>query len=285
MGDGWIKLHRQLRESSFYTNSVAKAVWLECLLRASHVEREVYLKREKIRLGVGQFVVGRDDMAAAIGEKPSTVWFWLLRFEADNMLDIKKTTKGSIASVKNWHTYQGVDSEVDNGRTTDGQRIDTNKKVKNERKKETKPFAAVAAPANETSTATNDSSSVEPRPLQEHLRALALFVLVTRRKFRTSAEVSECVKRFARISKDISVYPVRTIAGAYVLAEEHWKEKRDYHLTLETVGKYIQDAEQPGALEPHAKLVDHIVERFELKKNILLLPSPTPHDGPVAVAA
>lgn len=137
MLNGWIKLHRQFRDTAFYQNSVAKAVWIECLLRASHDAREIYVKREKVTLRPGEFIFGRDEMALLLGEKPSTVWYWICRFESDSMLDIKKTSKGSIASVKNWVSFQLVDIETDNRRTADGQRTDTNKKeknVKNEKK-------------------------------------------------------------------------------------------------------------------------------------------------------
>ena len=127
----WVKLHRQIQDSPYYTNSVAMHVWLECLLRAAHAAHELYIRREKITLQAGQFVMGRDEFAASIGVSPSTAWFWLLRFESDSMVDIRKTTKGSIVSVKNWSTYQGVDIKVDNRKTADEQQKDTNKKVKN----------------------------------------------------------------------------------------------------------------------------------------------------------
>lgn len=129
--NGWIKLHRQFRESPYYKIAAAMQTWVECLLRASHDDRLVFLKRERLELKQGQFVMGRDEFGHSIGISGSTAWYWLLQFEADSMVDIKKTAKGSIVSVKNWSEYQKVDSEVDNRKTADEQQMNTNKKEKN----------------------------------------------------------------------------------------------------------------------------------------------------------
>ncbi len=127
---GWIKLHRQFRESPYYKEPNAKAVWIECLLRATHVDDTVFLKRQKVFLKAGEFCMGREEFGAAIGISGSTAWYWLLQFEVDSMVDIKKTTKGSVVSVKNWLQYQLVDSTIDNRKTTDEQQMNTNKNVK-----------------------------------------------------------------------------------------------------------------------------------------------------------
>lgn len=119
MNNGWIKLHRQFRESPYYKESNAKAVWIECLLRASHSDATVLLKRQQTLLRAGDFCMGREEFGQSIGISGSTAWYWLLRFEVDSMVDIKKTAKGSIVSVKNWVQYQVVDSIVDNKKTAE----------------------------------------------------------------------------------------------------------------------------------------------------------------------
>ncbi len=134
MSTGWIKLHRQFRESPYYKEQNAKAVWIECLLRASHADNTVFLKRQQIFLKEGEFCMGREEFGVSIGMSGSTAWFWLLRFEVDRMVDIKKTAKGSIVSVKKWTEYQKVDSTIDNKKTADEQQMNTNKKEKNVKK-------------------------------------------------------------------------------------------------------------------------------------------------------
>jgi len=126
----YIFLYRDLKENPIYTNSKAVHCWVECLLRASYKKREVYLKREKVFLKPGQFVMGRDEFGTSVNMSGSTAWYWILQFEADNMVDIKKTAKGSVVSIKNWNKYQRVDSTLNNKKTAKKQQINTNNKVK-----------------------------------------------------------------------------------------------------------------------------------------------------------
>lgn len=135
MQNGWIRLHRQLRDSQFYTNSKAIHCWIECLLRANHQTQNYFLGRKNITLKPGEFIAGRDEFGKKIGISGSTAWFWLLQFEVDRMLDIKKTTKGSLFTIINWEKYQPLDSKVDNKKTTDEQQKNTDKNDKNEKNK------------------------------------------------------------------------------------------------------------------------------------------------------
>jgi hypothetical protein len=103
---GWIKLHRKLRDNPIYNESKAVHCWIECLLRANHAGKEVYFKRNKIKLEPGMFLMGRQEFGKSIGISGSTAWYWLLRFEKDKMVDIKKTAKGSIVTIIAWNEYQ-----------------------------------------------------------------------------------------------------------------------------------------------------------------------------------
>lgn len=124
---GWIKLHRKLRDNPIYNESKAVHCWIECLLRANHAGKDVYLKRDKIKLEPGMFLMGRQEFGKSIGMSGSTAWYWLLRFEKDKMVDIKKTAKGSIVTIISWNEYQQVDSR----KTAEKQQKNTNKNIKN----------------------------------------------------------------------------------------------------------------------------------------------------------
>lgn len=126
---GWIKLHRKLRDNPIYNESKAVHCWIECLLRANHAGKDVYLKRDKIKLEPGMFLMGRQEFGKSIGISGSTAWYWLLRFEKDKMVDIKKTAKGSIVTIISWNEYQQVDSR----KTAEKQQKNTNKNIKNEK--------------------------------------------------------------------------------------------------------------------------------------------------------
>lgn len=134
MQENWIKLHRQIRDNPFYTNPTASSVWIECLLRACYKDNDFFLRRQKVKIEVGQFAMGREEFGRSIGVSGSTAWYWLLQFEADSMIDIKKSNKGSIVTVNNWSRYQVSDNKADNPCTTDEQQMNTIKKVKKEKK-------------------------------------------------------------------------------------------------------------------------------------------------------
>ena len=131
---GWIKLHRQIQESSFYGQPIPIAIWVECLLRASHDSRERFIGREKVFLPAGSFVMGLQEMADAVGCGKATVKSWLDAFEKEGMLDRRRTPKGTICKLKKWSEYQDTRPETDRGRTADGPLADPNKNVKNVKK-------------------------------------------------------------------------------------------------------------------------------------------------------
>lgn len=131
--DGWIKIHRKLRDNPIYKNSVAVHCWIECLMRATHKEYEVLIGREKIPLKPGQFVMGRKEFAKEINVSPSTAWFWLHQFKVDSMIDIKSTNKYSVVTILNWDEYQDIDIKLDSKKTTDEQQMNTYKNDKNDK--------------------------------------------------------------------------------------------------------------------------------------------------------
>jgi len=132
--NGYIRLWRKLRENPIYKNSKAVHVWVECLMRATYQERKFYNGRDKLELEPGQFVMGRQEFGDVIGMSGSTAWYWIQEFEADNMVNIKSTAKGSIVTIENWNDYQKVDNTSDNKKTAKKQQKNTNNKVKKDKK-------------------------------------------------------------------------------------------------------------------------------------------------------
>lgn len=84
----------------------------------------------------GEFIMGREEFGKKIGVSGSTAWYWLNQFKVDNMIDIKTTNKGSVVSIKKWNTYQKADNNIDNRKTTDEQQMNTDKNVKNVKKRD-----------------------------------------------------------------------------------------------------------------------------------------------------
>ncbi len=147
---GWIKLHRQLKDNPIYKSSTALHCWIECLLRAIHTDDAFFLKRQKMVLKPGQFCMGRDEFGLSIGISGSTAWFWLRQFKLDNMIDIKTSSVGTVVTVLKWKDYQGLDSEVDSGKTADEQRMNTIKNDKNVKNEKNNTLATKVADLNES---------------------------------------------------------------------------------------------------------------------------------------
>ncbi|MDN4609154.1 hypothetical protein [Sporosarcina highlanderae] len=141
MQNGWIKLHRKIQDNGLYADSNMLKLWIHCLLKASHKERNQLIGNQMVELKPGEFVTGRESLAEEFNRgvskakaiSPITLWRWLNNFEKWGMLNIKKTTKYSVVTITNWCEHQQDEQQVNNKRTTDEQQVNTNKNVKNDK--------------------------------------------------------------------------------------------------------------------------------------------------------
>lgn len=65
---GWIKLHRKLRNNPVFNNPNLLRLWLICLTEASHTSRKQMIGNQVVDLSPGQFVTGRFDIAEMFNE-------------------------------------------------------------------------------------------------------------------------------------------------------------------------------------------------------------------------
>ncbi|WP_144582410.1 hypothetical protein [Bacillus licheniformis] len=146
---GWIKLHRKLRNNPVFNNPNLLRLWLICLTEASHTSRKQMIGNQVVDLSPGQFVTGRFDIAEMFNEGlkksdrvsgKATVYRWLEKLQEMNFLSIKKTNKFSIVTINNWVLYQqeGLQNDhqnehqMNNKRSSNEHQMITNKNVKNE---------------------------------------------------------------------------------------------------------------------------------------------------------
>lgn len=132
---GWIKLYRKLLHSPIFSSEKGLKVWVWCMLKATHEGYDQYVGRTLVTLKPGEFIFGRDSASKELRMKPSTVWGWIKQLKTDTYIDINSNSKYSVLSIKNWEEYQGLDSKLNNKKTTDGQQMDTNKNDKNVKNK------------------------------------------------------------------------------------------------------------------------------------------------------
>lgn len=143
MNHGYIKLYRKVMDSFVWTNPNMYKLWSLCLMRATHEGRKFLFNGKEIWLNSGEFVTGRDAITKEMNKgvkrehqvNSASVWRWLKRFEKEQMLNIKSTTKYSVISINKWDEYQGSEQQVNIKRTTSEQQVNTNKNDKNDKNK------------------------------------------------------------------------------------------------------------------------------------------------------
>lgn len=127
---GWIKLHRQLRDHEIYKNTTALHLWIECMFRASHEDRTVLLKRQKVHLEAGSFVFGYRELSEIAHCSPSSALFWMNYFESERMIERITTSKGTICKLKNWNDFQSTERNSERQANAERTLSESKKKVK-----------------------------------------------------------------------------------------------------------------------------------------------------------
>ena len=91
MQNGWIKIHRKLKENGFYKNSKYVHLWLHILLKANHKNKEIMWNGQLVKIKPGQFITGRKVLAEETGISGTTIERILKCFESGHqirMMDI-----------------------------------------------------------------------------------------------------------------------------------------------------------------------------------------------------
>lgn len=165
MAKGYIKLYRQIQETSIWADSNKLKLWLLCLLKATHEGRTQIVGNQTINLEPGQFITGRNDIADDFNRGAKrccsvdgqTLFRWLKLFENLKMLNIKTTNKYTIVTVLNWDKYQGNEQQVNIKRTSNEHQMNTNNNDKNDLKEERfKEEKSDSAPNADSALLTSD---------------------------------------------------------------------------------------------------------------------------------
>lgn len=258
---GWIKLHRQLQESSFFGQPIAVAVWVHCLLRANHEDKQWFVGRERVCLQPGEFVMGYREFSEEVGCGVATLKAWLDLFEREGMVERSRNAKGTTVKLKKWNQYQDTRTLTERSRNADGTLTEPNKKVKNNK--------------NDKNTSSSSSDEGGRKVLQKHLVPYAMFCFLFSIECSSSEEWSALIRRNAKLSKELSQVPLDRLAIAMVLAEDHWAKKQDYPMTLETVGKFLQQAAMNRLTADLSKRRDTLLAEFEKIKHSVFLSKTT----------
>ena len=127
----YIKLFRKLLNSPIFENEKALKIWIWCLLKATHKEREQLVGQQIVKLKKGDFVFGRKQAAEELKMTESTIYKYIKLLEKLQMISIKSNNKFSVVSIEKWEDYQIEELKSNNKVATEEQQSNTNKNVKN----------------------------------------------------------------------------------------------------------------------------------------------------------
>lgn len=118
MQNGWIKLHRKLKDKGYYRKSHYVHIWVHLLLGANHEQKEFMWNGQIVMVKTGQLITGRKELSEQTGIPESTVEDILKLLEREHQIQQHKTPKFRLITIVKWGEYQNSDSKSNNRATT-----------------------------------------------------------------------------------------------------------------------------------------------------------------------
>lgn len=135
MNVGWIKLHRQILNWEWYSDTNTFRLFLHLILTANYKDQ----KHQGKLIKKGTLITGRDKLSIETGLSVREVRTCLERLKSTNEIAIKTYSKGTEIQIVNYDKYQIETSETTNERPTNDQQTTTIKEYKeNKKEKERK---------------------------------------------------------------------------------------------------------------------------------------------------
>lgn len=132
MQNGWIKLHRQFKDSQHYGDPNFVAFWVHLLLSATTEPKEIIFRGKKITIPAGTVITTRKKLALETGLSEATIERNIKRTANDTATEQQTDSHFRLIYIKNWNQYQVSGQESDSNRTATGHYY------KNKNKKENK---------------------------------------------------------------------------------------------------------------------------------------------------
>ena len=120
MSDGWIKVHRSIRDNWVWSDAEYLRAWLDLLMMANWKDNKRLYKGVLITQKRGQVITTIRNLAERWGWSTGKVKRYLDMLETDHMLTQKRTTNGTTLTIENYAFYQDERPTDD---TTDGSQI------------------------------------------------------------------------------------------------------------------------------------------------------------------
>lgn len=138
---GWVKIDRKIQSSDIWIDDepfCKRAAWIDLILSANHVDRDVWVGTSTIKVLRGQFITSQDKLSKRWNWTRKRVRNYLSTLENLEMIkvDVRAKKYTTITLVK-YGLYQDSCSELGqqeaNERPTEGQQRNINKKDKKDK--------------------------------------------------------------------------------------------------------------------------------------------------------
>lgn len=123
---GWVKIHRQLKDKSYYKDSEFVHLWLHLLLCANHSNGEYLNGYEIVKLQKGQFITGRKKLSLETNISESKIERILKVFESEQQIEQQTNSRNRLITIVAWEKYQESGQQKNSKRTASGQQVNTN---------------------------------------------------------------------------------------------------------------------------------------------------------------
>ena len=105
---GWIKIYRDIQEHWIWQDSNKLKWWLDIILMANHKDNKFLLGNELFEVKRGEFHTSELKLAERWGVSKNTIRKFLELLESDQMIEMKKSKKGTTIKINNYNAYQDV---------------------------------------------------------------------------------------------------------------------------------------------------------------------------------
>lgn len=112
--DGWVKIHRKIRDNWIWDNADYLKAWMDLIFRANFEEKRILFDGEIKELKCGQFITSVRKLAEAWSWSNSRVLNFLKMLEADGMIKRDSNSKRTLLTIENYEFYQVVQNTDEN---------------------------------------------------------------------------------------------------------------------------------------------------------------------------
>lgn len=275
---GWVAFHRKTTESIVWTDPVLFRLWSLCLFKAAHKNNPNFIfDGSVVPIKKGEFITGRKALTKEYNEglttknliSESKTFRLLNKLKANNMLNIKSTTKYSVISIINWDKYQlseqQNEQQLNNERTTIGQRLDTNNNVNN-KDNVNNVFSSYTSKNNKYKNAYETYELAYPKkPMNQFIaQSITAWIndfggqedIVSYAIEQAGMNAASTPKYFETILKAWEIKGVRTLDDA-IKNTEQFEIKRDKELQEKVIRQQVEAEMFEQSQQPIPKVTVH----------------------------